>query len=1143
MDPIGIIAAIIGFVASIIQLIDFWQKRQEKRRLQNRSSSPSSLLARSPRLPLSSSRQDWGEAIAAPTFYGRDAELNQLSTWIRDDYCHLIAILGIGGIGKTTLSVQLGRQIQEQFEVVIWRSLREAPPLEVLMPEVLKIIAKHPDFQAPEGGTAQITQLLEFFNQSRCLLILDNGESIMQGGENAGAYREGYEDYGVLFRRVGGTSHKSCVVLTSRENPKEVAAAARDNPLVRCLPLTGLTVTAAEELFHDRHLIGTEAQQRSLINFYQGNPLALKIVSTTIQELFDGDIAQFLASNPGVFGDIRDLLAQQCDRLSELERSVMVWLAIHREPVTVSALQVVAGDTPTEPLRERTNLLDALQSLVRRYLIEKTVNQFTLQPVVMEYFTDQLIQQVSTEVTNRSIPSSELISETSFLNHYPLIQATAQDYVREAQERLILDPVVQRLSQRWGGANGVETQLKQILNAQPPRQPGYLGGNVLNLLHHLQDLSDADFSHRTIWQAYLQGTILHQTNFADADLTHCIFNEAFDRVRSVAFSPDGTLLAASDARGDILLWRLADYQHVATLAGHTSTVSAIAFSPNGQLLASGSYDSTVRLWDFRSGQCLKILDAHPGEVSGIAFSPDGQFLASSHWHFTARLWAVKTGQCLRTFEHSFFLGVAFIPVGKILAINNGSTINLWEIETGELLKTLTGTGKSMAFSPNGQVLASDNGETTIELWDVNTGECLNGLQGHQDWVNSMVFSPDGERLVSGSVDKTVKLWQVDTGQCLETLQGHRSAISSVAFSPDGQMIASGGDDQVIKLWSMPLRQCLKTLMGYQGAVTSVAISPDDQTLVAGYGDAMVRLWSINTGQCLKVLPGHTDWIYAVAISPDGQVIASGSSDKTIRFWDTKTGECSKIWQGHPADIVALAFSPDGQRLASGGSDNVAKLWDLSTGECLKTYTGHITWVDTLAFSPDGQTLAIGLDMFVILWDVNIERSPQKLAGHQKWVNGVAFSPDGQFLVSCGDRIQVWNAHTGQALNTLEGHTGWVCSVLFAPQRNANNADSRVLISSSEDHTIRFWSVETGECFKVLQGHSSGVQKIALTSDGQILVSASMGNETIKIWDVATGECLETLRCDRPYEGMNITGTTGLTAAQKQALKALGAIEI
>ena len=484
LDKIGKIIAIIGTILGVIvaltQLADFWHKYQEKQRLKKQSSlKPLSSQASSRRGNRPTFRQDWGEAIAAPTFYGRNQELDQLQTWILNEYCRLVVILGIGGVGKTTLSIQLGRQIQAQFEVVIWRSLREAPPLEILLKEVLKIAVNDPDFQAPEGGNAQITQLLDSFNQARCLLILDNGESIMQGGDQAGEYREGYEGYGELFKRVGGTSHKSCLVLTSRENLKEIASASRDNPLVRCLPLTGLTVTAAEELFHDRHLIGTEAQQRSLINFYQGNPLALKIVSTTIQDLFDGDIAQFLASNPGVFGDIRDLLAQQCDRLSELERSVMVWLAIHREPVAVSALQ--------EEVQEPTNLLTALQSLVRRCLIERTVNQFTLQPVVMEYFTDQLIQQVSTEVTDRSIQNSELVSETSFLNRYPLIQATAQDYVREAQERLILNPVAQKLIQRWGSSAVIATQLKQILATQPPRQPGYLGGNILN--HDLASIS------------------------------------------------------------------------------------------------------------------------------------------------------------------------------------------------------------------------------------------------------------------------------------------------------------------------------------------------------------------------------------------------------------------------------------------------------------------------------------------------------------------------------------------------------------------------------------------------------------------------------------------------------------------------------
>jgi WD40 repeat protein len=1126
---VTIVGTIFGVFVAVTQLLDFYHKYQEKQRLKRQSSPQSpSLKASAKRAKYPTSRQDWGEAIAAPKFYGRSQELDQLCAWIRDDYCRLVIILGIGGVGKTALSIKLGQQIRDQFEVVIWRSLREAPPLGVLLPDVLRAIANTPDFQAPEGRSAQITLLLDYLSQVRCLLILDNGETIMQGGEQAGEYRDGYEGYGELLQRVSGTSHKSCLVLTSRENPKEIAAVEKENPLVRCLPLGGLTVAAAEELFQDRHLKGSNEQQRTLIAFYQGNPLALKIVSTTIQDLFDSDIAQFLTSNPGVFGDIRDLLTQQCDRLSKLERSVMFWLAVHREPVTIAALRDLVSD--------RANLLEALQSLVRRCLIEKTATQFTLQPVIMEYFTDQLIQQVSGELTSDS--ETERSNQT-FLNRYPLIQATTQDYVRGTQERLILAPVAQKLIDRWGSATVIETQLKQVLVAQRNQQPGYTGGNVLNLLRHLQiDLSGSDFSQLAIWQAYLQGVSLQHTNFAGSDLAQCVFNQAFDSIFSIAFNPDGTLLATGDAKGSISLWRLADYQQVATFSGHTYCVRAIAFSPSGHLLASTSDDDTVRLWDVSSGNCLKILDEQIVEAVGVAFSPNGQFLASASHNCTIKLWDVETGQCLRVLQaHRFVRSLSFSPNSKILASSAGRAIKLWEVETGELLKTLEGHTDqvaSVAFSLKDQRLASGSWDKTIRLWEVNTGECLNVLQGHHDWVFFVAFSPDGELLASGSGDKTVKLWQINIGQCLETLRGHRNFVRSGTFSPDGQIIACGGEGEEVKLWSVKTRQCLKTLLGYQSWVDSVVISPDNQTLVAGYGDGMVRFWSLNTGQCLKSLQGHTDRVSAVVISSDGQIIASGSVDHTIRLWDATTGECFKVLQGHTDGINSLAFSPDSQLLASGaGLDPAVRLWDARTGQCLKTFEGHTNWIRAVTFSPDGQKLAVGSELLVILWDVNTGHCLKKLESHQKWGSGVIFSPDGQSLITYGDQIKVWDASTGQLVNTISDHAHWVGSAVLS-------SNGQVLFGN-ESYTIRLWSVSTGECFKALQGHTGGIQAVALTSDDRILVSGSR-DETIKIWDVETGECLRTLKAERPYEGMNITGTTGLSTAQKQTLKALGAIE-
>lgn len=1127
----AVVVTLISLIAGIVQIVDFWQKQREKRKLS--PSQPRRLerdLSGPPRVAESIlPRQDWGEAIAAPIFYGRTAELEQLSGWIADDYCRLVVLLGIGGVGKTTLSVQLGRQLQDRFDGLIWRSLREAPPLELLLPEVLKGIANDADLAVAEGLNAQITQLLDYFSQSRCLLILDNGESIMQGGEQAGEYREGYEGYGELFRRLGGASHKSCVVLTSRENPKAVAAAARDNPLVRCLPIGGLTVKAAADLFADRHLRGTETQQRSLISFYQGNPLALKIVSTTIQDLFDGDIAQFLASNSGVFGDIRDLLTQQCDRLSELERSVMVWLAIHREPISVPTLQGLVN--------EPENLLEALQSLVRRCLIEKTVNQFTLQPVVMEYFTEQLIQRVSTELIGDSP-----VERAEQINRYPLLQATAQDYVREAQERLILAPVAQKLLQHWGSVKVVETRLKQVLARRSGRQPGYLGGNILNLLRHFQvDLSGADFSHQTVWQAYLQGASLHRTNFTGADLNRCVFNEAFNSVRALAFSPDGTLLAAGDVSGDILLWNMTDYQHIATLAGHAPN-GGIAWSSNGQVLLASSSDYSIKLWDINTRECHQVLQGHQGAVDCLALSPDDQWLVSGSEDMTVRIWQVSTGDCLHILSgHTRGVwSVAVSPDGMLVASGGmDKTIRFWEIQTGQLLNTLPiGSNiAALAFSPNSKLLANGDDHHQVKLWDVSTGQCLKTLDGHDSWLRAIAFSPDGGRLVSSGGDNTVKIWDVNTGQCLKTLRGHTDDIYTVAISPNGQLIASGSETQEIKLWSMQTGQCLKTLVGYQSAVTSVVISPDDQVVVAGYGDGKVRLWSIDTGDCLNVLSGPWTWVQCVAISPDGQMIASANSDVTARLWDRATGDCLKVLRGHIKYVEAVAFSSQGLLATSGGSDFSVKIWNVQTGECLKNLEGHQDYLGVTAFSPDGKILASGgADDTVRLWDVQTGKCLHMLSGHRVWVSAVAFSADGQMLATSGACIRLWNPHTGECIKTLEGHpNGWVSSVVFSP-------DSQVLISASQEDSIRFWSIQTGECLRVLQGHSNYVTTVAISTDGQILVSGSR-DETIKIWSMETGECLRTLSFDRPYEGMNITGATGISTAQKQALKALGAIEV
>ena len=289
---------------------------------------------------------------------------------------------------------------------------------------------------------------------------------------------------------------------------------------------------------------------------------------------------------------------------------------------------------------------------------------------------------------------------------------------------------------------------------------------------------------------------------------------------------------------------------------------------------------------------------------------------------------------------------------------------------GHTLQGHTDGVNSVAFSPDGQTLASGSYDNTIRLWDVATGESLKILTGHTYEVNSVSFSPEGQTLASGSGDNTVRLWDVSTGETLRTLQGHTIFVLSVAFSPDGETLASGSRDRTIRLWDVSTGETLKTLRGHTDFVHSVSFSPDGETLASGSADNTIRLWDVSTGETLRTLQGHTFSVRSVSFSPDGETLASGSSDDTIRLWDVATGRNRKTLRGDMDRVLSVSFSPDGETLASGSDDNTVRLWDVATGAELRTLEGHTLSVVSVSFSPDGETLASGsADWTVLLWNL------------------------------------------------------------------------------------------------------------------------------------------------------------------------------
>lgn len=333
------------------------------------------------RLPEKNRLVDWGEAPDVSQFRGRQEEIEQLTRCITEQRCRLVAIVGQGGIGKSSLAAKVARQVEGEFDFVIWRSLRNAPPLETLLAELVPFVSGQQDLQArPE-------RLLHWLQTYRCLVILDKQETLLQPGKEGGYYRPQFVNYADLFQTLGEASHQSCVVLTSREKSTKVGLLEESYGAVRLLSLKG-SWEASLALIEAKQLVGTEDEKRRLCELYRCNPLALKMVTNVIQNLFEGEIAAFLESETLIFSGIRHLLDQQFERLSPLEQTIMHWLAINRGWTALSTLQ--ANITPAV---DRASLLEALESLRGRSLIEKrvvqdqgkTFRQYSQQPVIMEY--------------------------------------------------------------------------------------------------------------------------------------------------------------------------------------------------------------------------------------------------------------------------------------------------------------------------------------------------------------------------------------------------------------------------------------------------------------------------------------------------------------------------------------------------------------------------------------------------------------------------------------------------------------------------------------------------------------------------------------------------------------------------------------
>lgn len=1197
----------------------------------------------------------WHDAPTLTLFQGRRDELKFLKRWVlkATHSYKLLAICGIGGIGKTSLAAKLAESADGYFHQVVWvtaKSTRSPADfvrmlLDILQPgrsgHVSDTDRAAPSDDSIRGGSFQhlLQQLLSCLSKQRCLVVIDGFETVFRSyneirtadevidvessavnsplttatddalglsqardirakdvqakdvqakdtqtkdlqSENlqteatplgrvsrlatfrsgkrtptfessrqqqASLYKKDLEGYGELLTALQRPAHRypeagaSCIVLTSREKPRELLSIPAEDSLAYLYTVNGLRDHEAARMLKSFHLKGKAGDYQDLIDRYYGHPMALRLAANAVKDIFYGRIRDFLDQEISVFDDLRGVIKTQFKRLSALEIEVMYWLAINNTPCALEDLQadIVSQD-------HKKNLLYTLQSLERRFLVEvkhQGSALFSLHPIVSEYVLTRFIREIFEDLIH---------GDLTLFNNHALLKADTEESLREFQRDEIVRPILERLRNYCKSLYQVDEYLSRRLDffrENNPHRLGYAGGNFVNLMVELSQgkLSRKDFSQLTIWQAYLQGAQLRDVNFNSCELNRSVFTETLSDVMAIALSSSQKshgsqnlpLLACGDTNGNVHIWHTQlggthsahnSGQKCAEWAAHSGWVRAVAFVPHQPFLVTGGDDSKLKLWHLPppsqapATQAKQIWQQLSKDwIQTIAISPDGRTIASGG-EYQITLYRAGNGQEICRFSHQ----------GDGAEVGSASQA----YRSSQLTKQ--SQVRSLAFSPDGQWLVSSGDDNIIRVWSLdaltaqrknheNSQEQLSSpepakeLTGHTDWVQSLQFTPDGKWLLSGSHDETIRVWDWAQKTCAKVLHQPNDHVRSLAVSADSQFLASGGDDCQVMLWNLNNYQLLQTLSTRQSRIWSVGFQQQrDRLLLAAGGDKQtLMLWQIHkseikpaadaasghsaspilraTPRRVKTYRGYTNGIRSISFLGERRIIGGGDS-RDLSVWDSQSGELKANLSLHQGRIWAIAVDLQNARIASASDDHTIRLWDANTGQCLTTLSEHTSWVRAIAFSNRGRFLASsGDDCTIRIWNTASGFCLKVLEYSTHWIRAVSFDPNNsRYLVSGGDDqiVRRWDRKEG-ICQSLASHEHRICSVAYSP-------DGRYVASGSDDNTVILWDMETGEQCDRFTPSELGIKAVAFSPNGRYL-AAGGEDQMVYIWDLASPE--------------------------------------
>jgi len=1045
--------------------------------------------------------------------------------------CRVCTIYGVGGVGKSALAYQFTAVRREVFKQTLWYTLTNAPSCTELVDHLISRFPERP--RAPDS--APLDHLLSCLATNRCLIVLDNLEVLLDSERFSSQFRPGYEDYRSFLQKLATVSHRSMVLITSRERP---ALLRDDHPRVQSVHLIGLSRAPARMLLERRSMRGDVASRVELVHRYGGNPLALSLAADLITDLHGGDIEDFLNGGNVLFSDLENLLDQHFRRLSPQELLVLFRLAVSRQPLT--AREISAG---ANLKISRSETAGVLQLLLHRSLATERDGRFLLQYMILEFTVARLISMVADEIES---------GHADVICAFPLVDASYPEFVRQSQRRFVTAPIIEMLRERLASTAQISSRMDVLLDSfrvDNADHGSFGAANVMSLQLALGfDMSGKNLSDLVLRQLDLSTAQIPGASARNTEFVGCRFPDTHHYVFAMQFSPEGQVMALGQAGGSVVILTVPGGVRLKTLHWRGEFVRALAYAPDGTRLACTDDRGAIRVWNLMNDLSTDLA-GHAHLIRGIAFSPDGETLFAAgtdprllRWSLGAD--AATQGPTLVGEHEGSVWGVDTAPTGTLVAVaGDGFCLALWDWARGERLPVESAgsaAGRWVRFNGMGDHVVVGCHDGVLRVWHVASGRLVAHLYGHTGpiWGLALACHDGVERLVSGSRDGTLRIWDFavpEHARSLRTIQLGDGAVWPIDADVDGGLFAAVSNNATVRFWDTATSECLEVLNGTSKLMLAVAASSDGRYVASGGHDSVVRLWDGSTGECVRELPGHGAGVRSLAFDSSGTLLASASEDWDVRLWDVRERTQVGRLSGSRNWLYAVAFDPSGRRVAAGGADLTVRIWDISSGGAVREFEGHTGMIRCVEFAEDGRVLYSGgedgelrrwdliADQHTVLATVEAHITCLRLIGETVVTGG----SDGVLRhrrLSDGVLIREWDVHAGGVLSLAL----------------VDGADE--IVSAGQDGRILRWALPDLRPRGVVGPSTGAIASVTSISDSGLLAYVGM-DEAIHIAGIGQeGRDERVLRVLRQFEKMDITGATGITEAQRQLLYTLGAVD-